>query len=181
MDKISLILKKSSLLTKNVGHCVCYYSVFLSKLTTFCINSVSFLFLLLIDVHVLHLNYIIISLDDNFAKKIVKCVLFLGTGKLRNETKRNETKTKSNEICKVRKRNPTKWNEICKVRKRNQTKSNEICKVRKRNPTKWNEICKVRKRIPTERNDEICKVRKQNITKRNEIQRKDWNELTFKS
>ena len=29
------------------------------------------------DVHVLHLNYIIISLDDNFAKKIVKCVLFL--------------------------------------------------------------------------------------------------------
>lgn len=77
MDKISLILKKSSLLTKNVGHCVCYYSVFLSKLATFCINSVSFLFLLLIDVHVLHLNYIIISLDDNFAKKIVKCVLFL--------------------------------------------------------------------------------------------------------
>ena len=114
MDKISLILKKSSLLTKNVGHCVCYYSVFLSKLATFCINSVSFLFLLLIDVHVLHLNYIIISLDDNFAKKIVKCVLFLGTGKLRNETKRNETK---------RKRNPTKSvkkeNEI----KRNQTKS----------------------------------------------------------
>ena len=71
------------------------------------------------------------------------------------ETKRNETKTKSNEICKVRKRNPTKWN--------------EICKVRKRNPTKWNEICKVRKRNPTKRNDEICKVRKQHITKRNEI------------
>ena len=56
---------------------VCYYSVFLSKVATFCINSVSFLFLLLIDVHVLHLNYIIISLDDNVAKKIVKCVLFL--------------------------------------------------------------------------------------------------------
>ena len=36
---------------------LCYYSVFLSKLATFCINSVSFLFLLLIDVHVLHLNY----------------------------------------------------------------------------------------------------------------------------
>jgi hypothetical protein len=48
----------------------------------------------------------------------------------------NETKTKSNEICKVRKRNPTKWNEICKVRKRNPTERNEICKVRKRNPTK---------------------------------------------
>ena len=32
----------------------------------------------------------------------------MGTGKLRNETKRHETKTKSNEICKVRKRNPTK-------------------------------------------------------------------------
>ena len=62
------------------------------------------------------------------------------------ETKRNETKTKSNEICNVRKRNPTKWN--------------EICKVRKRNPTKWNEICKVRKRNPRERSDEICKVRK---------------------
>ena len=42
---------------------LCYYSVFLSKLATFCINSVSFLFLLLIDVHVLHLNYIIISLE----------------------------------------------------------------------------------------------------------------------
>ena len=71
------------------------------------------------------------------------------------ETKNNETKTKSNEICKVRKRNRTKWN--------------EICKVRKRNPTKWNEICKVRKRYPTKRNDKICKVRKQHITKRNEI------------
>ena len=33
-----------------------------------------------------------------------------GTGKLRNEKKRNETKTKSNEICKVRKRK-TKSNE----------------------------------------------------------------------
>ena len=56
---------------------VCYYSVFLSKVATFCINSVSFLFLLLIDVHVMYLNYIIISLGDKFAKKIVKCVLFL--------------------------------------------------------------------------------------------------------
>ena len=52
------------------------------------------------------------------------------------EMKRNETKKKSNEICKVRKRNPMKWNEICKVRKWNPTKWNEICKVRKRNPTK---------------------------------------------
>jgi hypothetical protein len=50
---------------------------------------------------------------------------------VRNEKKRNETKTKSNEICKVRKRNPTKWNEICKVRKRNPTERNEICKTRK--------------------------------------------------
>ena len=51
----------------------------------------------------------------------------LGTGKLRNETK-----TKSNEICKVRKRNPTKRSdEICKVRKQNIMKRNEIYKVRK--------------------------------------------------
>ena len=41
----------------------------------------------------------------------------MGTGKLRNETK-----TKSNEICKVRKRNPTKRNEIYKVRKQYQMK-----------------------------------------------------------
>ena len=50
----------------------------------------------------------------------------LDTGKLRNETK-----TKSNEICKERKRNPTKRNDaICKVRKQIITKRNEIYKVR---------------------------------------------------
>ena len=94
-----------------------------------------------------------LSLEDHTRVAFVLFTLYLtksGTGKLRNETK-----TKSNEICKVRKRNPTKWK--------------EICKVRKRNPAKWNEICKVRKRNPTKRNDEICKVRKENITKRNEI------------
>jgi hypothetical protein len=52
------------------------------------------------------------------------------------ETKRNETKTKFNEICKVRKRNPTKRNdEICKVRKKNITKRNEIYKVSSNNKT----------------------------------------------
>jgi hypothetical protein len=82
------------------------------------------------------------------------------------ETKRNETKTKSNEICKVRKRNRTKWNEICKVRKRNPTKRNDkICKVRKQHITKRNEIYKVRKQYQMKKNNEFCKVRQE--SKRN--------------
>ena len=57
----------------------------------------------------------------------------MGDGKLRNETKRNETKTKSNEICKVRKQNITKRNdEIYKVGKQYQMKKEEFCKVRQK-------------------------------------------------
>ena len=53
------------------------------------------------------------------------------------EAKRNETKTKSNEICKVRKRNPTKRNdEICKVRKQNIMERNKIYKVREQGLSK---------------------------------------------
>ena len=54
---------------------LCYYSVFLSKLATFCINSVSFLFLLLIDVHVLHLNYK--SGWQFYQENCKMCVIFL--------------------------------------------------------------------------------------------------------
>jgi hypothetical protein len=101
------------------------------------------------------------SCDPWFYRRRHWWVCFPGTGKLKNEKKRNENKIQRNLESKK-----TKFNEICKVRKRNPTKRNdEICKVRKQIITKRNEIYKVRKQYQMKKKNEFCKVRQE--SKRN--------------